>query len=86
MFSMLVLIPTAESKISASKTSSPFAVLTNALTPEPVVSIRSTEEVVMILTPAFFMERSICFEMSSSSTGTILGINSTMVTSVPMAL
>ena len=83
---MLVLIPTAESKISASRTSSPFAVLTNALTPAPVVSILSTEELVMILIPAFFKERSICFEMSSSSTGTTFGMNSTIVTSVPIEL
>ncbi len=86
MFSMLVLIPTADNKISASKTSSPFAVLTNAFTPFPEVSIRSTEEFVITLIPAFFNERSNCFEMSSSSTGTTFGMNSTIVTSVPIAL
>ena len=86
MFSILVLIPTAESKISASKISSPLAVFTNAFTPFPEVSIFSTEDEVMIFTPAFFIERSICFEISSSSTGTIFGINSTIVTSVPIAL
>ena len=86
MFSMLVLIPTADNKISASKTSSPLAVFTKALTPLPEVSMRSTDALVMMVMPAFFIERSICFEMSSSSTGTIFGINSTMVTSVPIAL
>ncbi|MNK80342.1 hypothetical protein D3C87_1000550 [compost metagenome] len=86
MFSMFVLIPTAESTMSASKTSSPFAVLTKALTPAPVVSIRSTEELVITLIPDFFKERSNCFEISSSSTGTTFGINSTIVTSVPIEL
>ena len=86
MFSILVLIPTAESKSSASRISSPLAVFTVAFTPVPETSIFSTDELVMIFTPAFFIERSICFEMSSSSNGTILGKNSTIVTSVPMAL
>ena len=83
---MFVLIPTAESKMSASITSSPLAVFTVAFTPFPEVSIFSTDEFVIIVTPAFFIERSICLEMSSSSTGTIFGINSTKVTCVPMAL
>ena len=42
----------------------------------------------MVITfiPDFLKERSNCLEISTSSTGTIFGINSTMVTSVPIAL
>ena len=70
---MLVFIPTADNKISASKFSSPFFVFTVALTPVPDVSTVSTEEFVIILIPAFFKDRSNCFEISLSSTGTIVG-------------
>ncbi len=78
---MFVLIPTAEVRSSASKTSCPLAVFTNALTPFPVCHSFSTEEFVIMLIPDFFIERSICFEISSSSTGTTFGMNSTTVTS-----
>ena len=46
----------------------------------------SREEFVIILIPDFLKDFSSCFDTSSSSTGTILGMYSTMVTSVPMAL
>ena len=83
---MFDLIPTAESKISACKVSSPFFVFTVATTPSPEVSTDSTEEFVITLIPAFLIERSNCFETSISSTGTTLGMYSTIVTSVPIAL
>ena len=86
MFSIFVLIPTAESKISASRTTSPLAVFTNAFTPAPVVSMRSTDEFVITVIPDFFNDFSICLEISSSSTGTTFGMNSTIVTSVPIEL
>ena len=83
---MLVLIPTALNTTSASITSSPFLVLTVALTPSPDVSTLTTSEEVLILIPFFLKERSNCLDTSSSSTGTILSIYSTMVTSVPIEL
>ena len=46
----------------------------------------STEELVMIFIPDFLKDRCNCFETSSSSTGTILGIYSTIVTSTPSVL
>ena len=86
MFSIFVLIPTAERRISASSTSSPLAVFTNAFTPLPEVSTLVTSAEVIMLIPDFLRLFSNCLEMSSSSTGTILGINSTIVTSVPIVL
>ena len=86
MFSILVLIPTADKTISASRTSSPFLDLIIALTPSPEVSTAVTSVEVNILIPLFLNERSSCFDTSSSSTGTIRGMYSTMVTSVPIEL
>ena len=86
MFSIFVLIPTAESTISASNISSPFLVFTVAFTPFPEVSTDSTEAFVITLIPDFLKERSNCFETSLSSKGTKFGKYSTMVTFVPMAL
>ncbi len=86
IFSIFVLIPTADKIISASKTSSPFFVFTVALIPLPDVSTEVTLELVITLIPDFLNERSNCFETSISSRGTILGKNSTTVTSVPIAL
>ena len=86
MFSMFAAIPTAESKISASRVMFPFAVFTFAFTPFPVVSTLSTEAFVMISIPDFFKDFSKCLEISSSSTGTMFGKNSTMVTLVPIVL
>ena len=86
MFSMLVLIPTALKIMSASRTSSPFLVFTVAFTPFPEVSTEVTSAEVIILMPLFLKERSNCLEISSSSTGTIPGKYSTIVTSVPIEL
>ena len=86
IFSRLDLIPIAERTMSASKITSPFFVLTTAFTPSPEVSTDSTEEFVITLIFDFLKERSNCFETSISSKGTKFGKNSTMVTSVPMAL
>ncbi len=72
--------------MSASSSISPLAVFTNALTPFPLVSIFSTEEFVITVIPDFFKDFSNSFEISSSSTGTTFGINSTIVTSVPIEL
>ena len=83
---MFDLIPTADNKISAVKVSSPFFVFTVATTPSPEVSTDKTSELVITLIPAFLIERSNCFEISISSTGTTFGMNSTIVTSVPIAL
>ena len=86
IFSILVLIPTAESTISASRISSPFFVFIVAFTPLPEVSTLVTSADVIILIPLFLKERSNCFETSASSTGTIFGKYSTIVTSVPIEL
>ena len=83
---MLVFIPTAESTMSASRVSSPFLVFTVAFTPFPDVSTAVTSVEVIIVIPLFLNERSSCLETSSSSTGTIRGMYSTTVTSVPIAL
>ncbi len=86
MFSILVLIPTAERTISASRTFSPLAVLTVAFTPSPEVSTEVTSAEVIIFTPDFLKLLSNCLDTSSSSTGTMLGRYSTTVTSVPIEL
>ena len=86
IFSILASIPTADKTISASNISSPFLVLTDALHVFPEVSTFSTEAFVITFMPAFLNERSNCLEMSTSSTGTIFGMYSTTVTSVPIAL
>ena len=83
---MFDLIPTAERTISASNTFSPLLVLIVAFTPFPVVSTDVTSVDVIIFIPSFLKDLSNCFETSSSSTGTILGIYSTIVTSVPIEL
>jgi len=72
--------------MSASRVTSPLAVFTLAFTPSPLVSTLSTEALVMISIPDFFRDFSKCFEISSSSTGTMFGINSTTVTFVPIVL
>ena len=84
IFSIFAAIPTAESTISASKVTFPLAVFTLAFTPSPEVSRDSTEAFVITSIPAFFRDFSKCLETSSSSTGTIFGINSTTVTLVPI--
>ena len=84
--SRLVEIPTADKTISASIISVPVAVLTCTLHKSPLVSTDSTFELVMILIPCFLRIRASCFEISSSSNGTILSKNSITVTFVPIAL
>ena len=64
----------------------PSLVFTLALTPFPEVSTDSTDALVMISIPDFLRDFSKCLEISSSSTGTIFGINSTIVTLVPIVL
>ena len=86
MFSMLVLIPTALKIMSASKTCSPLAVLTVALTPSPDVSTLVTSADVMTFIPLFLKDFSNCLDTSISSTGTMFGKYSTIVTSVPIEL
>ena len=86
MFSIFVLIPTADKTISAEISSSPSFVLMVALTLLPLVFTFVTSALVKTFIPLFVKLLSICFEISSSSTGMILGIYSTRVTSVPMAL
>jgi len=86
MFSIFAAIPTAESRISASNVMFPSLVFTLALTPFPEVSTDSTDALVMISIPDFLRDFSKCLEISSSSTGTIFGINSTIVTLVPIVL
>ena len=83
---MFACIPTADNTTSHSIFSSPFAVLTVTIQPFPLVSTASTDASVMILMPDFLKDFSNCFDTSSSSTGTMFGMYSTMVTSVPMAL
>jgi len=77
-------MPTALSRMSASSTLSPAADFTLTFTPLPDVSTDVTSLEVMIVTP--FLRN--CFSssllMSSSSTGTMRGMNSTTVTFVPM--
>ena len=83
---MLVLIPTAESTISAFRLSSPLAVFMVAVTPFPLVSTWVTSADVRMFIPAFLKLRSNALDTSSSSTGTMRSWYSTTVTSVPMAL
>ena len=86
-FSILATTPTALNTTSASSvTIEPSCFLTCALTPAPVVSNDSTDALVIISMPCFLYCFSNSLEMSSSSTGTMRGINSTMVTLVPMLL
>ncbi len=84
--SILVEIPIADKTISASSTSLPAAVFTFTLHSSPLVSTDSTVEEVMIFIPCFLRIRPSCFEISSSSRGTILSKNSTTVTLVPIEL
>ena len=86
MFSIFVLIPTADNIISALRVSSPLEVLTFAVTPFPDVSTDNTSEDVITFIPLFLNDFSNSFEMSLSSIGTILGKYSTIVTSVPIEL
>ncbi|MCY1552723.1 hypothetical protein D9M68_891380 [compost metagenome] len=86
MFSMLVLTPAADNKISASRVISPVAVFTVAFTPSPLMSAFSTEDEVITSIPFFLKDFSSSLEISASSTGTILSMNSTIVTLVPNAL
>ena len=86
IFSVFGTTPAADKTTSASKISSPFAVLIVALTKSPVVSTPVTSAFVKTLIPDFFRDKSNCFEISSSSTGTIRGKYSTIVTSVPKVL
>ncbi|MNT47023.1 hypothetical protein D3C72_1837030 [compost metagenome] len=80
------MIPTADNTTSASITSIPFADLIFTLLKLPEVSTDCTSDEVKILIPCFFKLFSNCFDISSSSTGTILSMNSTTVTFVPIAL
>ena len=84
--SILATTPTALNKISASKVTSPDGVFTIAFTPVPLVSTFSTSLPVIMMMPCFLNCFSSSLLMSSSSTGTILGINSTTVTFVPILL
>ncbi len=86
MFSMFAVTPTADKTISASIVSSPFLVLTLTLQPFPLVSTLVTSASVIMLMPLFLKLFANCFETSSSSTGTTLGMYSTTVTSTPIAL
>ena len=83
---MFETTPTAERTTSHSIFSSPLAVLIVTTQPFPEVSTDSTFALVKIEIPAFLSDFSICLETSSSSTGTIFGKYSTIVTSVPIAL
>ena len=62
----------------------PVFVLIVTLQISPLESIVSTEESVKISIPIFLKDFSNCLLTSSSSTGTIFGKNSTIVTLVPM--
>ena len=72
--------------MSHSITSSPLAVFTFTLQPLTDFSTFSTDELVIILMPFFLKVFSNCLETSISSTGTIFGKYSTIVTSTPIAL
>ena len=85
MFSIFVLIPTAESTISASNISSPFLVFTVAFTPFSELSTDYTEAFFITLIPAFLKELSNCLQNSLSSKVTKFGKYSTIVNLVPIA-
>ena len=70
--------------MSASTTFSPFFVLMVHTHLSPVVSTFVTDESVITVILSFLKQRSTCFETSSSSTGRMLGMNSTRVTFTPM--
>ena len=87
IFSILDTTPTALKTMSASKvTNEPSNCFTFAFTNAPEVSKDSTEAFVIISIPCLRYCFSNSLEISSSSTGTILGKNSTIVTLVPMLL
>ena len=86
MFSIFVLIPTADNIMSALIVSSPLEFLTFAVTPFPEVSTDNTSEDVITFIPLFLNDFSNSFEISLSSTGTIFGKYSTIVTLVPIEL
>ena len=79
-------MPTADKTTSASIISSPLSFLIVAFTPSPVVSTDINSLEVIILIPLFLKDFSNCFDISLSSIGTILGMYSTIVTSVPIEL
>ena len=84
MFSMLATTPAAESTMSVSILISPEGVLTVEIQPAPLMSTFSTLEFRWISMPIFLYCFASSLEISSSSTGTTFGINSTIVTLVPM--
>ena len=86
IFSILDFIPTAESKISDSIISSFPLDLTDAKTLFFFFSTEITSDEVMIFMPFFLNDFSNSLETSTSSKGTIFGMYSITVTSLPMLL
>ena len=85
---MLVLIPTALRTISVFIVLvSPLDVFINTSTlPDSFISVFLTSDDVRISIPFFFKFFSSSFDISTSSAGTILSKNSTIVTFVPIEL